>query len=204
MTRADLAHGHYLLGRPIHRLPAGVKMAAAMGGICAIVSIPRAHAPWLAAAAAALGLAAIPSRLSWKFLARRMVLVGPLAIGAALLSLFQPGGGKAFLFLVAKAVLCLFTMTLLAGTTPFAEMLRVLRTIRMPALLVTTAALMYRYLFVLSDEAGRMKRARTSRTFTPHRARSWWNSATVLGHLFIRASERAERIYTAMCARGWP
>ena len=28
-------------------------------------------------------------------------------------------------------------------------------------------------------------------------------SATVIGHLFIRSSERAERIYAAMCARGW-
>ena len=27
--------------------------------------------------------------------------------------------------------------------------------------------------------------------------------ATVLGQLFVRASERAERIYDAMCARGW-
>mgnify|MGYP000412339876 CR=1 FL=1 len=27
--------------------------------------------------------------------------------------------------------------------------------------------------------------------------------ATVVGQLFVRASERAERIYDAMCARGW-
>jgi energy-coupling factor transporter transmembrane protein EcfT len=27
--------------------------------------------------------------------------------------------------------------------------------------------------------------------------------ATVISQLFIRSSERAERIYAAMCARGW-
>jgi energy-coupling factor transporter transmembrane protein EcfT len=27
--------------------------------------------------------------------------------------------------------------------------------------------------------------------------------AEVIGRLFVRASERAERIYLAMCARGW-
>jgi len=62
---------------------------------------------------------------------------------------------------------------------------------------------MYRYLFVLVDEAQRMKRARASRTFTVRRGRSWRTLATVVSQLFIRASERAERIYGAMCARGW-
>jgi energy-coupling factor transporter transmembrane protein EcfT len=27
--------------------------------------------------------------------------------------------------------------------------------------------------------------------------------STVVGQLFVRASERAEHIYDAMCARGW-
>ena len=53
------------------------------------------------------------------------------------------------------------------------------------------------------NEAHRMKRARMSRTFTPQRRRTWQAMASVVGQLFVRASERAERIYGAMCARGW-
>jgi cobalt/nickel transport system permease protein len=70
-------------------------------------------------------------------------------------------------------------------------------------LLVTTIALMHRYLFVLVDESLRMRRARSSRTFSrQHRVR-WHVLGTLVGQLFVRASERAERIYAAMCARGW-
>jgi len=72
-----------------------------------------------------------------------------------------------------------------------------------PSLLITTITLMHRYLFVLTDEAARMRRARASRTFTPARRFQWHTLSNVVGHLFIRASERAERVYDAMRARGW-
>ena len=62
---------------------------------------------------------------------------------------------------------------------------------------------MHRYLFVLVEEAERMRRARASRTFKPRRGARWHAMSTVVGQFFVRASERAERIYDAMCARGW-
>jgi cobalt/nickel transport system permease protein len=143
------------------------------------------------------------SRIPWRFLAWRLVLLEPFVLGVAILALFGPGGWRLFLFLVAKCTLCLLIMVLLSNTTPFSEILRVLKTARMPALLVTTLSLMYRYLFVLVDEAQRMKRARMSRTFSARRSPSWHTLSTVLSGLFLRASERAERIYAAMSARGW-
>jgi cobalt/nickel transport system permease protein len=62
---------------------------------------------------------------------------------------------------------------------------------------------MHRYLFVLLDESERMRRARASRTFQRQRRVRWNLLGSVVGQLFVRASERAERIYAAMCARGW-
>jgi cobalt/nickel transport system permease protein len=56
---------------------------------------------------------------------------------------------------------------------------------------------------VLADESERMRRARASRTFTRGRRFQWQTLASVAGLLFVRAAERAERIYAAMCARGW-
>ena len=70
-------------------------------------------------------------------------------------------------------------------------------------LLITVLALMYRYVFVVIDEVERLQRARASRTFLPGRAVAWRGGAGVVGQLFVRSSERAERVYAAMCARGW-
>ena len=74
---------------------------------------------------------------------------------------------------------------------------------RAPLFLLTVAQFLYRYLFVLVEEAERMRRARVSRTFTSARGARWQALSTVVGQLFVRASARAERIYDAMCARGW-
>ena len=143
------------------------------------------------------------SRLPALFLIKRMLLLEPLVIGIAVLMLFQPDGGKIFAFILLKTNLCLLATVLLSNTTPFTEILRVLKRLRVPWMFTTTLTLMHRYLFVLADEAGRMRRARLSRTFTRGRKYEWRSLATVIGQLFIRASERAERIYDAMCARGW-
>ena len=105
------------------------------------------------------------SHIPTGFLLKRLLLLEPLALGVAVLALFQPGGGTIFAFLVTKSTLCLLTMILLSNTTAFSDVLRVLRRVHVPALLITTLALMYRYLFVLVDEADRMKRARTCRSF---------------------------------------
>ena len=62
---------------------------------------------------------------------------------------------------------------------------------------------MHRYLFVLADESARMRRARASRTFTAGRRFRWHTLSTIIAQLFLRASDRADRIYNAMQARGW-
>ena len=130
-------------------------------------------------------------------------MLEPFVIGVAVLSLLQPGGFAIFFRLVARGTLCLFTVLLLSSTTPFSEILRVFGKLRFPPILVTMLALMYRYVFVLVDEAERMSRARASRTFRNDRWGAWRTGAGIIGQLFVRSTIRAERIYAAMCARGW-
>lgn len=191
---------------PVHRLPAGVKLFVAVGLVVATVSVPLnkwtgiAYFPFVVLFLTAVaGLSAVPPA----FLLKRVALMEPVVLGVALLALFQPGGGVKFFALVLRSTLCLFTMILLANTTPFADLLAVLRRLRVPALLITTIALMYRYLFVLVEETQRMRRARASRTFAGGRGRAWRAIGSVLGQLFVRTGDRADRIYAAMCARGW-
>ena len=199
----DFIDRYSRLDSTLHRLPAGFKLVVACGLVVITVLQPHNAYVWFAGLAVLLVAGAIVSRIPLAFLARRISCLEPLVIGISLLALFQPQGGRLFLGLVMKSSLCLWVMLLMSGVTPFSEILRVLRRIRVPFLLVTTLALMYRYLYVLLDETERMHRARASRTFTPSRRLHWQMLATMLGQLFIRTTERAERIYAAMCARGW-
>jgi cobalt/nickel transport system permease protein len=191
------------LESPIHRLPPGLKLGATVALAITTVTLPVGR--WMAFVAIAAVLVAVAalSRIPPRFLLGRMLLLEPLALGVAGLAFFQPDGGRIFATLLAKTTLCLLAMLLLSNTTPFTQLLRVLGQIRVPALLVSTLALMYRYLFVLTDETQRMRRARASRTLTRGRWWTWRSMAAVIGHLFVRSTERAERIYMAMVARGW-
>ena len=188
---------------PLHRLPSSLKLAAALVVMASVVVVPRELPISLLAPAFLLLLAAALSRVSLRRLFLRLLLVEPFAIGVALLALFQPDGLRVFLLLLARSTLCLLCVTLLSATTRFTELLAVLRRLRIPSLFITTLALAYRYLFVLSDEAERMNRARRSRSFGGKRRAEWRTVASIAAHLFTRSTMRAERIYAAMCARGW-
>jgi len=188
---------------PLQALPAGAKLAGALVLILTVVLLPRTAPTGLVVVAAIVGGLLAVSRISPWFLLKRLLLLEPLVLGMAGLMWFQPDGGRIFALVMFKANLCLLTTILLSNTTPFTELLRVLQRLRMPWVFVTTLTLMHRYLFVLRDEAERMRRARASRTFTRGRRFQWLALSSVLGQLFVRASERAERIYNAMCARGW-
>ena len=174
-----------------------------MALVGSVVLLPRGAWAAYALVGAALVLAAALSRIPALVLARKLVLLEPFVLGVAALSLLQPHGPAVFASMLVKSTLCLFAMVLLTSATRFTDVLGVLWRLRVPALLVTSLALMYRYLSVLVDESARMHRARRSRTFSGGRAFAWRSSATVVALLFVRSSERAERIYDAMCARGW-
>jgi len=190
------------LDSPIHRVPAALKMLAAVAVVLAVISVPLSHPIVLAVIAFALLMIAAASQLPGAFLVKRILLLEPFVLGIALLSLLQPHGPLLFLSLVVRSTLSMFTLILLANTTPFGQMILVLRKVRLPSLLITTLALMHRYLFVLLDESRRMRRARLCRTFT-RRKMSLHTLSSVCSQLFIRSSDRAERVYAAMCSRGW-
>ncbi len=187
----------------IHRLHSPLKLIVAVALIFLIVLLPRNAWPSYAIVAVFLIIIGGLSRISPLELGKRLLLLEPFAIGIALLSMLQANGFQIFLALLTKSTLCLFCMILVAATTRFTDILSALRRLHVPALLVTILALMYRYLFLLLDEMGRMQRARKSRTYVRSRWFTWRLSATVIALLFVRTSERAERIFSAMRARGW-
>ena len=201
--RHDFLDRYSRLDSPIHRLPTSVKLVGSLSIVAANVSVSFAHYWFFIIVAGVLLVLSALTSIPWRFIFGRLVLLEPFALGIALMALFQENGGMVFLSILVRSTLCLFTMILLSNTTPFSSLLQTMARFGVPRLLITILALLYRYLFVLIDEVERLNRARTSRTFSTSRRKRWQMLASLIGQLFVRSTERAERIYAAMTARGW-
>ena len=187
----------------LHRAPPAWKLAVAFLLVTVTVLLPRRPDAWYLAPAAVLLLLWPICQMPVRYTVRRLLVVEFFILGMALLSLVTPSARPVFLSALIKSNLCVFTMLLLTWTTPLHEILQVLRRLRMPLIMLSTHALMCRYLPVLAEESRRMQRARASRTFSSRRRTAWQSLTVVAAQLFVRSAERAERIYLAMCARGW-
>ena len=100
--------------------------------------------------------------------------------------------------LILKSYLSALAVLLLVGTTPLAELVRSLELIKVPRFLLTVVQFLYRYLFVVLDEAAHMREAAAARGGITFRA-----AAGALAVLFARSYSRAEGIHRAMTARGF-
>ena len=115
-----------------------------------------------------------------------------------------------FVSILIRSWLSVQMAILLVATTRFPDLIHALEHLRVPAILTTIIAFLYRYLFVLTDEVFRLIRARESRSAAAPgkkvgggvlwRAKVAGNMA---GQLFLRSYERSDRIYQAMVARGY-
>lgn len=104
---------------------------------------------------------------------------------------------------VAMRVYCdLVWLALTTLTTPFADMLGVLRRWRLPGILIDTLAMMYRYAFLLHDEFLRLWMAGHNRGGRARYRVEWATLGRIVARLFMRAYDRSDRICTAMWARG--
>lgn len=188
---------------PLHRIAAPAKLAGVLAFLVSVALMPRRPDLIYWMPLALLFVFWILCRMSLGFVGKRLLVAEPIILGIAVLTLLQPESAPVFLAAIIKSHLCLLAMLLLAWTTPFHEILQVMRRIRVPGPMLTTLALLVRYLPVLAEESGRMQRARASRTFQRSRHRTWQRLAGVGADLFLRTADRADRIYMAMCARGW-
>ena len=188
---------------PLQRWPAGPKLVALLVLVAGTAVLPVTWLWWHGAVGALLAAAIVVGRVPVTRVLWRLAWFAPFVAGAALAAAWHGELGPGWRAVALRGGLCLATVVVFGAVTPFAALPGVLRRAGVPALLVSTLALMHRYLFVLADEAQRMQRARASRSLVRRSHWAWALPAEVVGRLFVRASERAERIYLAMCARGW-
>lgn len=166
------------------------------------------------------------SRIGLAYTLKRSVIALPFALAALTLPFTVPGetlfqvpmfggltvsveGTVRFLSIVIKSWISVQAAILLVATTPFPDLLWALSALHVPRPLVAIVGFMYRYLFVLSDEALRLTRARAARSAAGSKGRRasllWRGKVTgrMIGTLMLRSLERSERIYEAMLARGY-
>ena len=223
----DPYHKHDSL---IHTLDARVKFVLTLAFILTTALTPIGAWPIYIMLFALIMAVVILSELGVGFVLKRAVLALPFAF-AALPVIFTHGndpwitfligsweltvygsGVERFLSIALKSWISVQAAIVLASSTPFPELLAAMRAVKVPRLLVGIFSLMWRYLFVLADEAIRLIRARSSRSghsdladLKPGGKLTWRARVAggMAGNLFLRAFERSDRIYVAMLSRGY-
>jgi cobalt/nickel transport system permease protein len=203
---------------PVHRLDPRAKIVALLGVTLVAVTTPLAAWPAYAGCAAVLAGVAVAAKIPARDIWRRARFLLPLVLLVGLFVPFVRSGGQAydlgpftvhedglrtFAAVAAKATIGTVSAILLGATTSFPGVLRGLEAMRVPRLLVLIAAFMYRYLFVIVEETGRMRAALAARAYRPRTALHAGALGRVATAMFLRTYARGERVYLAMLARGY-
>jgi cobalt/nickel transport system permease protein len=200
---------------PIHRLDPRIKLITTLLFIVCVVSFGKhelsALLPFAIYPVALLLLAKLPPG----YILRKILLVAPFALGigvfnplfdrATLLhigSLEISGGWISFASLMLRFVLTVSAALILVACTGFDSLCLALARLGVPSVFVVQLLLLYRYLFVLTDEAVRLARARSQRSFG-RRGMELPVIASLLAQLLLRTLDRAQRVYLAMQCRGF-
>lgn len=107
-------------------------------------------------------------------------------------------------FLVGRVGVSVSLAVLLVVTTPWAAVLKSLRSLRVPQVFVLILSMTYRYIFLFLHTANGMLLARKSRVVgrTSGGEQRRWISGT-MGNLMSRAFKMSNDVYAAMLARGF-
>ena len=202
---------------PIHRLDPRAKILGLAGITVVAVSTPLHAWPAFAACALALATIAALAHVGPGVLWGRVRVILPVVLFVAVFVPFVRGGSQVhvgplsvseaglatFALVTAKATIGAFSAVLLGATTGFPDILHGLERLRVPRLLTVIAAFMYRYVFVIADEARRMRAALAARAYRPRHLGQLAAIGRLVTALFLRSYERGERVYLAMLARGY-
>jgi len=173
--------------------------------ICAITTAPRDYLSF-AVYAAIIFIVVLLSKVPLSYVFKRVLVIIPFVLLVAIFLPFAnkgPEGWIIFWNVMIKSFLAVLATIMLSSTTKFHKLLKGFELLKFPKIIIMMLAFMYRYLFILVDEAHRMERARDSRYFGGEYLRQIKIVCNIIGLLFIRAYERGERVYQSMSARGF-
>ncbi len=162
------------------------------------------------------------ARISPAYIFKRSIIILPFVLAVAGLAVFFTEGRtfkevdlvlfklrftyegiSILLNVLVKSWLSVVTLTTIMLTTRFEDLLKGMELLKAPQIIVVMMSFMYRYIFVLIDEAAHLMQARNVRYFGGRFLSQIPVLGNMAGILFIRTYERAERIYAAMAVRGF-
>lgn len=209
----------------VHRLDPRVKAAGTILFIASNALLP--DGAWIALAAVWVFLLFCNalSNLGFFYTFKRSLIALPFALIALTVLFSTPGvpvyhlpfslivtdaGIARFFSILIRSWLSVQMAILLVSVTRFPDLIHALEHLRVPAVLTTIIAFLYRYLFVLVDEVYRLLRAREARSamLPGHKPGGgiFWRAqvaGSMTGQLFLRSFERSDRVYNAMISRGY-
>ncbi|MFP3043736.1 cobalt ECF transporter T component CbiQ [Treponema primitia] len=199
----------------LHRLNPGVKILATLFFMVTVISFDRYSlgriVPFLFYPCILIAWGDIPPGL----LLRRTALALPFCLFAGISNLiFERGiavylgsfavsfGLLSLVTLLLRTLLCVAAVLILMAVTPLCRLAAQLRCFHCPALFVSLLEISYRYIAVLIAEASSMYTAYILRSGDA-KGIELKHMGSFIGHLFLRSSDRAERVYAAMKCRGY-
>jgi cobalt/nickel transport system permease protein len=200
---------------PLHRLDPRVKLLTTLGFIIAVVSFEKYEItgllPFFIYPVALTAVGNLPPG----YLARKILLAAPFAF---FIGIFNPlldravlvhlgplgisGGWVSFASILIRVTLTVSAALILIAGTGLNAVCLALDRLGAPRSFVTQLLFLYRYIFVLTDEALRLVRARALRSFQG-RGLGFQVFTYMIGQLLLRTLDRARRIHLAMLSRGF-
>ena len=200
---------------PLRRTSPTVKLVGLVVYLLAVGLTPNHRGWWLAGWLGVALVVAAVAFVDWRSVVRRLVIDTPLLVLAVVqavfgrgpdvevvgLALSRPGlvGGAAVL---AKATIGVVAVSAVAASTTVPETLGALRRLGVPVWFCTLVALAARQVDVLRAELGRVRLATALRHPAGGRRAAWSVGARSLGLLFVRSTDRADRLQLAADLRG--
>ena len=220
--RHSFIDAHSAINSYIHQIDPRVKIICFFALVIAIVLLPpKAFVSYALFFALILGLIVL-SKIPIGFIVKRLLIIIPFVL---MIALFVPfikkgevvgvyslksfeltisyGGLMIFWNVLIKSSLSVLSMIVLMNSMPFSDFLKALERLRIPRIFTMILSFMYRYVFLLEDELMKMKQAKESRSVGGSKGVHIRALSHMLGVLFVRAYERGEQVYLAMCSRGF-
>ena len=200
---------------PLHRMDPRAKLVTTLVFIVTVVSFGKyelsALIPFFVFPLVQISVGSLPVG----YLLRKVLIVAPFAL---FIGIFNPlldrdilfrlggvhfsGGWISYLSILLRFVLTVTAALTLVALTGFNTVCLALEKLGVPRPFVVQLLFLYRYIFVLTDEAARLARARALRTFES-RGMGFKPFVSILAQLLLRTLDRAQRVHLAMRCRGF-
>lgn len=189
----------------IHAREPRIKLIALAIFLISVATTPGASAAAASGYLAVLIAAILLSGLPLGGVLARAAAVLPFSAAFAVVS-WLSGDTQRAAALIGKSYLSAVAVLLVVATTPLERFVRAMEALGTPRLVALVVLFLYRYLFVISEQAQHMRVAAACRA--PRRTRlsggiGFRAAAGAVGVLFARSYARAEGIHRSMFARGF-